>query len=71
MDAKLAKARPRTSSRTSLFAFSSLATLRFEWNAAAGRLVNRSGVQILKLCNNARRRERFETIAYDLDRLAA
>jgi len=71
MDAKLAKARPRTSSRTNLFAFSSLATLRFEWIAAAGRLVNRSGAQILKLCNNARRRERFQTIAYNLDRLAA
>ena len=44
---------------------------RFEWIAAAGRLVNRSGAQILKLCNNARRRERFQTIAYNLDRLAA
>jgi len=43
----------------------------FEWIAAAGRLVNRSGARILKLCNNIRRRQRFETIAYNLDRLAA
>lgn len=71
IDTKLAQARPRTSKRTNLFAFSSLATLRFEWIAAAGRIVNHSGARVLKLCNNARRRERFEHIAYNLDRLAA
>jgi len=71
IDTSLAQSRPRTASRTNIFSFSSLATLRFEWIAAAGRIVNRSGSQILKLCNNARRRERFEHIAHNLDRLAA
>ena len=66
VDTRLARVRPRTVSRTNLFSFSSLATLRFEWIAAAGRLVNRSGAQVLKLCNNARRRERFQSIAYNL-----
>jgi hypothetical protein len=71
IDTDLAPSRPRTATRTNIFSFSSLATLRFEWIAAAGRIVNRSGSQLLKLCNNARRRERFEHIAHSLDRLAA
>jgi hypothetical protein len=71
IDTDLAQSRPRTASRTNIFSFSSLATLRFEWIAAAGRIVNRGGSQILKLCNNARRRERFEHITRNLDRLAA
>jgi hypothetical protein len=71
VDTSLAQSRPRTASRTNIFSFSSLATLRFEWIAAAGRIVNRSGSQILKLSSNARRRERFENIAHNLDRLAA
>ena len=71
VDTRLALVRPRTVRRTNLFSFSFLATLRFEWIAAAGRLVNRSGAQVLKLCHNARRRERFQSIAYNLDRLVA
>jgi len=71
LDARLAEARPRTASRTNLFSFASLGTLRFEWIAAAGRIINRSGAQVLKLCQNERRRQRFEQIGSSLDRLAA
>lgn len=71
LDARLAQARPRTASRTNLFSFASLGTLRFEWIAAAGRIINRSGAQVLKLCQNERRRQRFELIRTSLDRLAA
>lgn len=68
IDSGLATPRDKTTSRTNLFTFESLKTLRFEWIAVAGRVVNVSGAKVLKLCQNIRREQLFRQIA---DRLAA
>lgn len=62
IDAGLAAARPATYSRTNLFSFQSLKTLRFEWIAVAGRVVNASGAKILRLTQNVRREEIFRSV---------
>lgn len=68
IDSGLAAPRDKTASRTNLFTFESLKTLRFEWIAVAGRVVNVSGAKVLKLCQNVRREQLFRQIA---DQLAA
>jgi hypothetical protein len=68
IDTGLAKPRDKTTSRTNLFTFESLKTLRFEWIAVAGRIVNAGGARILKLCKNLRRERVFNQL---IDQLAA
>ena len=70
IDTGIAKARDKTTSRTNIFEFESLKTLRFEWIAVAGRIVNASGTKILKLCSNVRRQSQYEAIIKNLDRLS-
>ena len=71
LDAGLAKERPRTASRTNLFEFESLKTLRFEWIAVAGRMVNQAGSRLLKLCQNIRREELYLRMIHRLSELNA
>lgn len=71
IDAGLAKARPRTASRTNIFEFESLKTLRFEWIAVAGRLVNQGGARLLRLCQNVRREKTYRRMEQELGDLAA
>lgn len=71
IDAGVAEERPRTMSRTNLFSFESLKTLRFEWIAVAGRMVNSSGTRVLKLCQNIRREKIYRDLLQRLDHLAA
>jgi hypothetical protein len=66
IDSGLASPRDRTTSRTNLFEFDSLKTLRFEWIAAAGRMVNASGTKVLRLCQNIRREALFNRITSHL-----
>lgn len=60
--------RPKTSSRTNLFEFASLKSLRFEMITAAGRLLNVSGAKILRLSQSTVRRRLFEKVQVGLDR---
>lgn len=62
MDANLTQKRSSGSSRTAIFSFESLKTLRFEWINAAGRIVNASGAKILRINSNWSRRSRFERV---------
>lgn len=59
--------RPKTTSRTNIFKFASLKTLRFEMITAAGRLLNVSGAQILRLSQSTARRKLFEKVQTGLD----
>ena len=61
-------ARQRSSSRTNLFEFMSLKSLRFEMITAAGRLVNVSGEKILRLSQSTVRRQMFEKVQASIDR---
>jgi hypothetical protein len=60
--------RPKTSSRTNLFNFISLKSLRFEMIMAAGRLLNVSGEKVLRLSQSTMRRKYFEKVQSGLDR---
>jgi hypothetical protein len=71
IDTGLAETRAKTSSRTNLFTFDSLKTLRFEFIAVAGRVVNCSGRLILKMAQNARREKIFAIIGDRLDEMPA
>ena len=64
-------ARPKSATRTNLFKFESLKSLRFEAITAAGRLLNVSGKKILRLSQSTVRRVYFEKIQSGLDRLEA
>jgi len=61
-------ARPKTASRTNLFKFASLKSLRFEMITAAGRLLNVSGAKVLRLSQSTVRRKLFEKVIIGLDR---
>jgi hypothetical protein len=61
------KERPNTSSRTNIFEFASLKTLRFEMITAAGRLLNVSGAKILRLSQSTIRREKFEEVLKNIE----
>jgi hypothetical protein len=68
LDSTDPEARPKTASRTNLFKFVSLKTLRFEMITAAGRLLNVSGTQILRLSQSTARRKMFEKVELGLNR---
>jgi adenine deaminase len=46
IDAGIATARPASAGRTNILTFESLRTLRFEWIAVAGRIVNAAGAKV-------------------------
>lgn len=71
VDIQIAQERPRTQSRTHLYSFESLKTLRFEWIAVAGRIVYASGQKVLKLAQNERRQATYSHLIDQLDELAA
>lgn len=54
--------RPKGSSRTNIFEFASLKSLRFEMITAAGRLLNISGTKVLRLSQSTMRRKYFEKV---------
>lgn len=54
--------RKRTASRTGIFRFESLKSLRFKIIARAGRIVNQSGKSTLKLANEPSVKQEFEQI---------
>jgi len=68
LDALDPEARPRSASRTNIFEFVSLKTLRFEMITAAGRLLNVSGAQVLRLSQSTARRKLFEKVQAGIDR---
>lgn len=61
--------RPKTASRTNIFEFESLKTLRFEMITVAGRLLNVSGIKTLRLSQSTMRRKMFEKVEARLGRL--
>jgi hypothetical protein len=67
LDVMNPKARPKTSKRTNLFELVSLKSLRFEMITTAGRLLNVSGTQILRLSQSTMRRKFFEKVQRELD----
>lgn len=71
IDTGLAQSRPKTASRTNIFSFDSLKTLRFEFIAVAGRVVNSSGKKILKMAQSVRREKIFDTLGTRLDEMEA
>jgi len=68
LDVLAPKARARSSSRTNLFEFASLKSLRFEMITAAGRLLNVGGEKILRLSQSTMRRQMFERVQASIDR---
>jgi len=68
IDALEPERRTKTASRTNLFKFMSLKTLRFEMITAAGRLLNVSGAQLLRLSHSTARRKLFEKVQVGLDK---
>lgn len=62
-------ARSKTASRTNLFEFESLKSLRFEMITAAGRLLNVSRIKALRLSQSTMRRKMFEKVEASLDHL--
>ncbi len=71
IDTAIASERKPTMSRTNLFEFVSLKTIRFEMIAAAGRIVNVAGEKILRLNQNIARQGVFRSTEAAMDRLAA
>jgi hypothetical protein len=61
------KERPRTSSRTNIFEFASLKSIRFEMITAAGRILNISGIKTLRLSQSIIRRKLFEKVQSGID----
>lgn len=66
IDAGIATARPASAGRTNILTFESLRTIRFEWIAVAGRIVNVAGAKVLKLCQSVRRERAISNIARNL-----
>jgi len=61
------KERPRNSSRTNIFEFESLKSIRFEMITAAGRILNISGIKTLRLSQSTIRRKLFEKVQSGID----
>lgn len=59
LDVMSPKTRVKNFSRTNIFEFASLKTLRFEMITAAGRLLNVSGTKILRLSQSSMRQRMF------------
>lgn len=71
LDAALTTSRKRSTSRTNLFAFDSLKTLRFELINVAGRLVTLATGKTLRLNQCKIRQEKYSKICESLSELAA
>lgn len=71
IDTAIAKDRPASLKRTNLFEFLSLKTMRFEWVAAAGRILNVAGAKILRLNQNIARQDAYRDITGAMNRMAA
>jgi len=71
IDAALTTNRKPTASRTNLFIFDSLKTLRFEWINVAGRLLTLASGKTLRLNECDVRQKKYEKISEALTRLAA
>lgn len=71
IDTVIAKERRPTKSRTNLFEFESLKTIRFELIVAAGRMLNVAGEKILRINQNPARQGRYQNVLTALGRLAA
>ncbi len=61
------KERSRSSSRSNIFAFASLKTIRFEMITAAGRPLNVNGIKTLRLSQSTMRRKLFEKVDSELN----
>lgn len=61
------KERSRTSSRTNIFEFESLKSIRFGMITAAGRILNISGIKTLRLSQSTIRRKLFEKVQSGID----
>ena len=68
LDVLIPRARDKKASRTNLFEFVSLKSLRFEMITAAGRLLNIGGYKTLRLSQSTMRRKMFEKVEFGLDR---
>lgn len=71
IDCKLADHRKKTMSRTNIFSFQSLKTIRFEMITVAGRILNLSKGKTLRIGQNFSRRQKYEEILENLAILAA
>jgi hypothetical protein len=71
IDTGIAEERKATASRTNIFEFESLKSIRFEFIAAAGRIVNVAGSKILRLNQNIARQKRYRDVDEALSKLAA
>lgn len=71
IDTGIAGERKATASRTNIFEFESLKSIRFELIAAAGRIVNVAGSKILRLNQNIARQKRYHDVDQALNKLAA
>lgn len=64
--ATTATKKPRTLKRTATYLVRSVATLRFEWLAKAGRLIRPGGAPVLRLADNVATRRAFEELEHQL-----
>lgn len=71
LDLEMTVARKKTVSRTNLMSFESLKTLRFEIIMAAGRLLNISGKQVLRVVDHESRRQQYQDLERQLEKLEA
>jgi hypothetical protein len=71
IDAGIAEPRESSQSRTSVYQFKTLRSLRFEIIHAAGRIVNVSGVRKLRLCKNPERENQYRSVESHLEKLEA
>lgn len=62
------KIRPKSLSRTNIFEFASLKSLRFEMITAAGRILNVSGSKIHRLSQSTMCRKLFEKVQVGIER---
>lgn len=68
--ATTATEKPRSLKRTAAFLVRSVATMRFEWLAKAGRLLRPGGLPVLRLVDNAATRDAFNEIERQLEKAA-
>lgn len=71
MSTHQAEKQKKTTSRTGVFSFESLKSLRFKIITRAGRVVNQSGKAVLKMADEPSVRKEFDKIASALNKLAA
>jgi hypothetical protein len=66
----LRRPRAATHKRTTVFAISSIRTVRFEWLNRAARLIAPAGAQVLRLATNPAVRDTFRQVGQALDQAA-